>query len=134
MKTALSSVAWTICLAVSAMCSEQTWTGQISDSQCGAVHTVAMMEKHAKERGAKILGKTDAARECTLACVSDGGKYVFVSEGKIYEIENQGHAGLPEYAGQTVNLTGSVMSATSNALRITSLTATAKRNDKKEQP
>jgi len=98
------------------------WIGQISDSRCGAVHTVAMavhtvamMEKHSKERGAEMLGKADAARECTLACVSDGGKYVFVSEGKIYEIENQGHAGLPEYAGQTVNLTGSIMSANSKS-------------------
>ena len=51
---------------------EQTWTGAISDSMCGASH--AGMRTH----GEKI---TD--RECTVACLSyqtpDAPKYVFVS-------------------------------------------------------
>ena len=72
-----------------------TWTGQISDSMCGAHHKT--MAEH---------GKKMSARECTEACVKNGGKYVFVSKGKVHNIENQDFAGLPEHAGHTVNLTG----------------------------
>jgi hypothetical protein len=72
-----------------------TWTGQISDSMCGAHHKT--MAEH---------GKKMSARECTEGCVKNGGKYVFVSKGKVHNIENQDFAGLAEHAGHTVNLTG----------------------------
>ena len=45
-------------------------------------------------------------RDCTLACVKGGGKYVFVEGGKVYNVENQDAAGLQEHAGHTVRLTG----------------------------
>ena len=45
-------------------------------------------------------------RECTEACIKNGGKYVFVSNGKVYKIDNQDYAGLAEHAGHTVKLTG----------------------------
>jgi hypothetical protein len=73
-----------------------TWTGKISDSMCGATHK--KMEEHGS---AKI-----SDRDCTLACVKNGGKYVFVSKGKVYQISNQDYAGLQEHAGHTVKLTG----------------------------
>ena len=76
-----------------------TWTGQISDSVCGAHHKT--MAEH---------GKKLSARDCTEACVKNGGKYVFVSKGKVYNIENQNFAGLTEHAGHTVNLTGDMNS------------------------
>lgn len=72
-----------------------TWTGQISDSMCGAHHKT--MAEH---------GKKLSARDCTEACVKNGGKYVLVSKGKVYSIDNQDFAGLPEHAGHTVKLTG----------------------------
>jgi len=72
-----------------------TWTGQISDSMCGAHHKT--MAEH---------GKKLSARDCTEACVKNGGKYVFVSKGKVYSIDNQDFAGLTEHAGHTVKLTG----------------------------
>jgi hypothetical protein len=72
-----------------------TWTGQISDSMCGAHHKT--MAEH---------GKKLSARDCTEACVKNGGKYVFVSKGKVYSIENQDFAGLPEHAGHTGKLNG----------------------------
>ena len=87
-------------LAFSALCAfaaEQTWTGKISDSMCGADHS-KMAAEHA---GAKT-----SDRDCTLACVKNGGKYVFISEGKTYNIANQDFAGLQQHAGHTVNLTG----------------------------
>src|SRR5947208_12137641 len=73
-----------------------TWTGKISDSMCGATHK--KMEEHGS---AKI-----SDRDCTLACVKNGGKYVFVSKGKVYQVTNQDYSGLQEHAGQTVKLTG----------------------------
>ena len=60
---------------------DKTWTGQISDSMCGASHA-KMIAGHA--------GMSD--RDCALACVKGGGKYVFVSDGKVYKIANQGLA------------------------------------------
>jgi hypothetical protein len=73
-----------------------TWTGKISDSMCGAQHKT--MAEHGT---AKMTG-----RDCTQACVKNGGKYVFVSKGKVYNVENQDYAGLAEHAGHTVKLTG----------------------------
>ena len=73
-----------------------TWTGKISDSMCGAHH-----KSSAEHAGAKM---TD--RQCTEACIKNGAKYVFVSEGKVYSIDNQDYAGLAEHAGHTVKLTG----------------------------
>ena len=73
-----------------------TWTGKISDSMCGAHH-----KSSAEHAGAKM---TD--RQCTEACIKNGAKYVFVSKGKVYSIDNQDYAGLVEHAGHTVKLTG----------------------------
>jgi len=76
-----------------------TMTGMISDSMCGASHAKMMaMHKDAK--------MTD--RDCTLACVKGGGKYVFVSDGKVYQIANQDLAALQKDAGESVKLTGDV--------------------------
>jgi hypothetical protein len=84
-------------LASLASAADTTSTGQISDSMCGT--------SHAK----MIAGHTAAkmtARDCTLACVKAGGKYVFVTKGKVYNISNQGLADLQVHAGHTVRLTG----------------------------
>ena len=75
---------------------DQTWTGKISDSMCGASHKSAI--EHA--------GKKLTDRECVQACIKDGGKYVFVSNGKVYDIANQDDPELAEHAGHTVKLTG----------------------------
>lgn len=52
----------------------QTLTGQISDSMCGKSHA-----------GMGDMGKNP--KECTAGCVKAGGKYVFVSGDKVYEIK-----------------------------------------------
>ena len=93
------------CLAFAA---DQTWTGQISDSMCGASHA-KMMAGHP--------GTSD--RDCTLACVKGGGKYVFVSDGKVYNIANQGPALLQTHAGHTVRLTGEMKGNTITVSNIT---------------
>ena len=87
------------CLGSAGFAAEQTWTGKISDSMCGASHT-----------GMEHGGKKVDDRECTLACVKGGAKYVFAGDGKVYEIENQGLAALKEHAGHSVKLTGELSS------------------------
>ena len=75
-----------------------TWTGQISDSACGMSHA-KMLAEH------KDM-KTD--KDCTLACIKGGSKYVFVSDGKVYNISNQNLAALKTNAGETVTLSGTM--------------------------
>jgi hypothetical protein len=76
---------------------DQTWTGKISDSMCGAKH----------DASAEHGGKKMSDRDCTLACVKDhSAKYVFVTGGKVYNVGNQDLADLQEHAGHTVKLTG----------------------------
>ena len=87
---------------------EQTWKGKISDSMCGASH------KSAIEHSGKKL--TD--RECAQACIKDGGKYVFVSGGKVYKIDNQDFADLAEHAGHSVSLTGEMTGDTIKVSKI----------------
>jgi hypothetical protein len=72
----------------------QTWTGQISDSSCGAMHG--------------SMGKKMTDRECTQMCVKPDGKYVFASQGKVYQIADQKDTALATHAGHTVLLTGEV--------------------------
>jgi hypothetical protein len=76
-----------------------TMNGMISDSMCGASHA-KMMEMH---KDAKMND-----RDCALACVKGGGKFVFVSGGKVYNVANQNLAALTEHAGEAVSLTGDV--------------------------
>ena len=91
----LWSIALMAGLAGFAFAADQTWTGQVSDSMCGASH-VKMITGHP--------GMSE--RDCALACVKGGGKYVFVSDGKVYNIANQSLALLQTHAGHTVRLTG----------------------------
>jgi hypothetical protein len=96
-------------LAAFAEAADKTWTGKISDGMCGASHA----KMAAEHTGAKM---TD--RDCTLACVKGGDKYVFVSGGKVYKIENQDLALLQEHAGHTVQLTGEMKGDTITVSKI----------------
>jgi hypothetical protein len=63
---------------------------------CGSSHKSAI--EHA--------GKKLTDRECTQACIKEGAKYVFVSGGKVYNIDNQDYAGLADHAGHKVTVKG----------------------------
>jgi hypothetical protein len=86
---------------------DQTWTGMIGDSKCGASHK-AMQEHNAN--------LTD--RACTEACVKSGADYILSSGGKVYKLENQKDAALAENAGKTVMVTGTLKGNTITASRI----------------
>ncbi len=94
--------------AATALAADQTWTGKIGDSMCGLTH------KSAAEHGTKKMSD----RDCTLACVKNGGKYVFVRQGKVYSIDNQDFAGLQQHAGHTVRLTGEMKGDTITVSKI----------------
>jgi hypothetical protein len=94
--------------ATFALAAEKTWPGKISDSMCGRSH------KSAIEHSGKKLSDHD----CVIACVKDGGKYVFVADGKIYNIENQDFAGLEEHAAHNINLTGEM---TGDTIKVTKI-------------
>ena len=87
---------------------EQSWTGKISDSNC--------KEKHA---ASEHDGKKMTEAECTSMCVKKGAKYVFVSDGKVYQLANQKSKTIASHAGQEVQLTGSMKGDTITATKIT---------------
>ena len=72
----------------------QTFTGVITDSECGAAG-------HARMR----MGETDP--ECTYACIqAHGASYVLLVGKTVYNLSNQQ---LPEkYAGRKVRVTGTL--------------------------
>jgi hypothetical protein len=86
-----------------------TMIGTISDSACGASHAKVIH----RDKREKI---TD--RECTLACVKYGRKFVFVSDGKVYSVANQNFGALTEHAGESVILTGNVYGTTITVSKI----------------
>jgi hypothetical protein len=73
-----------------AMAGDGSWTGYITDSKCGA--------KAAHE----------GAAECTVKCIKEGAKYVFVndSDKKVYAIDDQEK--VAAHAGHHVTVKGSV--------------------------
>ena len=91
---------------------EQTWTGKISDSNCKDKHP-------AGEHDGKKM--TDA--DCTKVCVKKGAKYVFVSEGKVYQLANQSSKTIASHAGQEVQLTGRMSGDTITATKMTAAKA-----------
>ena len=102
MKSTLALATFVLCATVTALAADQTWSGQISDSMCGAKHGMAKM--------------TDS--ECTAGCVKSGSKYVFVSKGKVYQISNQADPDLVAHAGHTVMLTGEMKGDTIHVSKI----------------
>ena len=84
---------------------QQTWTGQIGDSMCGAKH--------------KPMGNMKMAdRECTEMCVKAGAKYVFIMGDKVFQIADQKDKALTMHAGHTVLLTGELKGDTITVSKI----------------
>ena len=87
---------------------EQAWDGKISDSACGEFHKVDRTHsKHLSDR------------DCTLDRVQEGARFILVSHGKIYQIENQNFPGLVQYAGRKVRVQGNVLA--DGAIKVMSL-------------
>ena len=108
MKRLTVFITGTLFCASFALAAESTWSGKISDSMCGRSHKSAI--EHS--------GKKMSDHDCVIACVKDGGKYVFVADGKIYNIENQDFAGLEEHAAHNIKLTGEM---TGDTIKVTKI-------------
>ncbi len=67
-----------------------SWTGTVSDSNCGVKHAAA----------------SAAAAKCVAKCVTGGAKYVLVSKGKVYSVEPQEK--FADFAGKSVKVTGTM--------------------------
>lgn len=102
----------------------KTWTGKISDSMCGATHKM-VKEHEQKGEISKTASKADKDRECALACVKAGGKYILASQGKVFEISNQDFTGLQEHAGHAVKLTGE-MNSDGKTIKVSEITMPGK--------
>jgi hypothetical protein len=97
-----------VTVLVATSCFGASWAGKISDSACVA--------SHAKMRAAHADLTSD--KDCTLACIKSGSKYVLVSKGKVFQIDNQNLGDLQKYAGQNVTLTGKL---TGGSIEVTSI-------------
>src|SRR3954463_2308613 len=94
-KLVFLAAAFAMATAAGPFAAEQSWTGKISDSACGAKH-----EEAAEGQGVM------ADRDCTQACIRGGSKYVLVVDGKVFQIANQDNTDLATHAGHAVKLTG----------------------------
>jgi peroxiredoxin len=103
-------------LAGLAPASSMTWKGEISDSNCAISHQ-KVTQVHPSLNN----------RSCTLACVGDGAKFVFVSDGKVFKIVNQDLPALTANAGYTVQLTGDLKDDAITVSKIAFLENTARK-------
>jgi hypothetical protein len=95
------AIAATLFAGALAMAADGSWTGYISDSQCG------------------VKGANEKAGECTTKCVKEhGAKYVFVNDAdkKVYVVDAQDK--VAAHAGHHVIVKGTVEGET---LKLTSV-------------
>jgi Protein of unknown function (DUF5818) len=91
----------------------QTFTGEIMDSPCAAVGSHEKMVKKAKI-------EAEDKKECTLACVKMGGKFVLYDAATktAYQLDDQKK---PEaFAGANVRVTGR-LDRTNNTIHVTDI-------------
>ena len=119
MKQISQIVSCMILIGASMPAADQTWTGRISDDKCGASHD-QMIAASNKELHT-ISGA--AEHDCTLACIKDAAKYVFITNGKVYKIANQSLPALPQYAGQPLQVSGDLQGETITISKVTVLSS-----------
>lgn len=83
---------------------ETSVVGYIGDSSCGLKHMAGMGDD----------------KNCTLACVKDGAKFVLADRDHkvVYRLDKAGQEKAREFAGQKVKVTGKVVGKTIQVTRI----------------
>jgi hypothetical protein len=76
---------------VIAFAQQQSFTGVVTDSMCGATH----------------MAKDKTPAECTRMCVKDGMKYALGADKKLYTLEGHEEE-LSKLAGQRVTVKGTL--------------------------
>ena len=87
----------------------KSFTGTVSDSNCGVKHATA----------------SDEAAACVAKCVTGGGKYVLVSGGKVYQLDAQDK--FADFAGKSVKVMGT---AKGDEITVASVAAAAAKKSK----
>jgi len=80
---------------------QQTLTGTVSDSMCGAKHQMP-----------------GSAAACTRACIGHGAKYALVVGSKVYTLEGGDQAALDKLAGEKATVKGTVSGDTVNVMSV----------------
>jgi hypothetical protein len=95
-----------------AVAKDQTFTGEIFDSQCAKNGSHEMMVKKEMPEKAAMANDPMVKAMCTKNCVKMGGKYVLYNAAKktVYELDDQQKPS--EFAGQKVKVTGTYDKAT----------------------
>jgi len=108
MKFAIPTLTGLLLGACSLTAAEQTWTGRISDSMCGAKHDPTAQH-----------GKKLPDRDCALTCKKEhNADFVLVSGGKVYKLANESMAGIQEHAGHAVKVSGTVSGDTITVAKV----------------
>ena len=79
----------------------------ISDARCNGKHSKA-------EHGSQ----EESDNSCVTKCIAGGGKYVFVADGKTFQIANQDFKDLKAHGGHKVALTGEMKDDTITVSKI----------------
>jgi hypothetical protein len=122
MKKVVMSVAVCILLVPGfAAAKDQTFTGEIMDSQCAKNASHAMMLKK-EGMGDKDPNDPMVKKMCTQNCVKMGGKYILYNAAKktVYELDDQQKPA--DFAGQNVKIAGNYDKAT-KTIHVTSIQA-----------
>src|SRR5512147_130872 len=98
------TLAASLLLSLALFAADQTFTGTVSDTMCGAKHTM-------------MPGKSDA--ECTRACAKAGTDYALVVGDKVYTLKGD-KAEIDKFAGEKASVKGSV---SGNVIQATSIAA-----------
>jgi len=120
-KIAIGAIASMMLLGTGfALAKDQTFAGEIMDSQCAKNGSHAMML--AKEGMAGKENDPMAKTMCTNNCVKMGGKYVLFDAAKktTYELDDQQKP--VDFAGKTVKVKGTLDKAT-KTIHVTSIQA-----------
>ena len=96
-------------VAVFAQTSSQSFSGEISDSMCGAHHMM----------------KNATPAQCTRECVKQGSDFALVSGSKVYTLKGD-KAQLDKFAGQKVTIKGK---ASGNTIIVNSISAAKSEGD-----
>lgn len=86
---------------------DQSFTGTVSDTMCGARHTM-------------MPGLSDA--QCVRACAKAGSEYALVVGSKVYTLKGN-KADIDKFAGEKATVTGKL---TGNVIQATSVAAPKK--------
>ncbi len=107
MKLTIRTLAVILLLSAGLFAADQTFTGTVSDTMCGAKHTM-------------MPGKPDS--ECVRACVKAGSDYALVVGNKVYTLKGD-KAQIDKFAGQPATVSGTL---TGNTIQATSISAAKK--------